>query len=168
MEQVVIFFLPAPVAIESNSALRLLTSFMLDFGQWPSPLANITDSDLFSNSPFSNSPPTAKNKTGCKERFIFHKIFYLNMSLDAPQRSLGSLRQHLVMLEDASNSCSVKGSRESSQEQRMCRQQGGVIQVSLLMLMVLGILTLKSSALVSQYQAAVSYFLLWISWKERF
>lgn len=128
---------------------------MLDFGQWPSPLANITDSDLFSNSPFSNSPPTAKNKTGCKERFIFHKIFYLNMSLDAPQRSLGSLRQHLVMLEDASSSCSVKGSRESSQEQRMCRQQGGVIQVSLLMLMVLGILTLKSSALVSQYQAAV-------------
>lgn len=82
------------------------------------------------------------------------------MTPDAPQRSLGSLRQHLVMLEDASSSCSVKEYRESSQEQRMCRLQGNVMQVSLLMLMVLSILTLKSSALVSQYQATTFYFIL--------
>lgn len=52
--------LPALVAIESDSVLCLLTSFMLYFGQSFNALANNTDSDLFSNSPFSNGPHAAK------------------------------------------------------------------------------------------------------------
>lgn len=82
-------FLPAPVAIESDSVLCLLTSFMLYFGQPFYVLANNTDLDLFSNSPFSNGPSIAKNKNGCKVRFIFTNIFYLNTSLDAPWRNPG-------------------------------------------------------------------------------
>lgn len=89
-------FLPTPVAIESNSVLCLLTSFMLYFGQLFSALANNTDSDLFCNSPFSSSPPIAKNKNGCKARFILNSIFYLSTSLDALWRNpgLGSLKLH--------------------------------------------------------------------------
>lgn len=92
-------FLPTPVAIESNSVLCLLTSFMLRFGQLFSASANNTDSDLFSNSPlFSSGPPIAKSKNSCKEGFILNSIFYLSTSLDAPWRNpgLGSPRLHFA------------------------------------------------------------------------
>lgn len=90
--------MPTPVAIESNSVLCLLTSFMLYFGQSFSALANNTDSVLFSNSPFSSGPPIAKSKNACKARFILNNIFYLSTSLDASWRNaeLGNPRLYFV------------------------------------------------------------------------
>lgn len=42
--------------------------------------------------------PTAKNKNGCKARFVLNNIFYLSTSLDAPWSNpgLGSLRLRFV------------------------------------------------------------------------